>query len=482
MKKRVFCFELNGQNVLGFDTGLNAQAFAKVKKNQFLTCPGFIVYPDGNVETWQPGGIIEQETMIIWGSAFPGENLGEIINESSRKDEALCSLRFWLKAHEALKNLPGEREMPLPCPAGAFIVSQAASLSCAIPPGTVFFPPAALLKRCLEGTSLAEPWMHPDLEGGEAVSFSAGVMLYRIFCGALPFEAEGGDELRRDIREGVFTPPALAAPGLDPDMASLIERVMGRIGQSGTDNPRPAPGFIGGFIGTAQRPVSSWVRPLGAQELLRFRAEREQYSKKKAFSVKSRRFMRRNTVIIAGSVIAFIIVLFSVRGITRHIAELPGTRGMSPIEVVSAYYAAFAALDHAMMSASVSGRAGRWDIELARNLFAAGRMRQVFEQTQENFIAVQEWLEAGRPATDRIVFGITDLRITAISLGETSAIFKAEYILWVPGAFFLTEGEAPSGGEMPPPGALAFRDRLELVFRRGAWRITEIYRMATEHE
>ena len=509
MSRRIFNFELNGNTVLGFDTGLNAQAFAQAKMAQFITRPGFIVYPEpaagseergsspgGRVKTWQQGGVTEFElqgakTMIIWGPSFPGERLDEIVNENSRQDEALDALRFWIRAREVLQNFPGETEQCFPGPAGAFIVTAHTSTQTDFyPTGTIFFPPVRLIKRTLvadgkEAVLDSERWVHPDLEEAEAVSFSAGVMLYRIFCGASPFTRDNDAELRQDIREGVFVPPNLAAPGLDPQMSDLIIRAMSRVNKNSDEKPRPAPNFILGFLGPpSSRPVSFWVNPLREEEAQRISAEREQYAKKKARAVKTRRFMIRNTAIITGSLIALIVLLFAIRGIVRHNAELPTTRGMEPIEVVFAYYSAFDALDNAMMEACVSGKAGKGDIEMAANLYVIGKMRQAYEAAGEQLISAKKWLEAGRPATDKDVFGITDIKIKSLSLGETAASFRAEYILWIPAT---GQGEdPPSSGEASNqtldenspvlPRGLVTMDRLNLVFHRGSWRITEISR------
>jgi len=478
LNRKFFRFELNGESVLGFDTGLDAKAFAKAKMAQFIIYPGFIVYPDGTVETWQPGGVAEQETMLIWGPFFPGEPLEEILNDAGRKDEALDALRFWLRAQEALQSgplcgpqsIPGGKEPPYPGPAAACIVTGQQQGT--FPAGTVFFPPARLLKRYLEGAE-AERWIHLDLQGAEAVSFSAAAMLYRVFCGVPPFAKDNLDELRQDIREGVFTPPALAAPGLDPELAALISRAMS-CGKEG----RPAPEDLSACLGPVPRPVSSWFRPLTEEERSRLRAEQEHYSSRKTRAVKTRRFMSRNTALLAGAAVAVVLVFLSILGINRHLAEQPNTRGMSPVEVIDAYYAAFSALDPIMMRACVTGRAGRRDIEMVANLFAVSRIRQAFEIElgQAAFFPAQQWLDAGQPFTEQIVFGITDLSIRELSRTETSARFEAEYTLWMPGAFFVEDGETPALEDMPPPGSLAFRDRLYLALHRGAWRITEIYR------
>ena len=507
MNKRIFSFELDGKIVLGFDTGLSAQAFAQAKMAQFVTTPGYIVFPDGKVETWQSGGVSElvqpglPGTMVVWGPSFPGGDLAGILNESSQ-DTALNALRFWLRAREALNTFGGLGEGPYPGPAGALVVLQepkspgqglsesGAEPGAAFPAGTVFFPPARLLKRTLdaggEGVVLdAERWVHPDLSGADEVSFSAGAMLYRIFCGSPPFTRNVPDELRQDIREGVFIPLALAAPGLDPELAGIIRRAMARTAAQGREEkPRPSPDFISACIGPPwSRPVSSWVRSLSEEELSRVRLEEEQYSKKKALTVKTRRFMIRNTTIITISLIALVALALFVRSYVKHQAELPNTKGMSPVEVAQTYYGAFGNLDHTLMDACVIGKAGKGDVEMVVNLYVISKMRQAYETTQSSFMSAQDWVAAGRPVSDKTVFGVTDLKIKALSGGGETASLVADYILWMPGSYLKEGNDTPPAADAEneasaplPPGGLVTTDRLSLVLHKGAWRISEINR------
>ena len=500
LNSRIIKLELNGEAVLGFDTGLNSQAFAQAKMAQFITSPGTIVFPGGRVQVWQPGGVTEiglegTETMIVWGPAFPGEKLSALIG-GNRKDEALDALRFWLRARMVIEENSGAgMETPYPGPAGALIITKPEA---GFPAGTVFFPPFRLLKRSLEAEGAqavldAERWVHPDLEGAAAISFSAGALLYSIFCDLAPFTRNDPDELRQDMREAVFTPPGLASPGLDPEMAEHIKQLLGRMVQNREEKPRPAPDSIIAFIGQpCTKPVSSWIKPLGDVEIAKIRAEQEQYSRKKALSVKTRRFVIRNTAIITVSFVIVVVLLLFIRSYIKHQEEQPSTRGMDPVEVAETYYGAFGALDHMLMDACVTGKAGKGDIETVINLFVISKMHQAYEMAQTNFMSAQDWVDAGRQATDKTVFGVTDLNVQVLSVDEAggTASLEADYILWMPESFFreaddtapADDGGASGGVDMqaplPPslPGGLATKDSLGLVLRKGAWRIAEINR------
>ena len=530
MNERIINLELDGKPVLGFDTGLNAQAFAQAKMAHFITNPGTIVYPDGKIELWQPGGVSaylppehtpseiipdgispeagSEPTMVVWGPDFRGEGLLELINTQNRNDEALDAIRFWLKARMVIEENRGEaKEEPYPGPAGALIVTgkthgESADLYPAgnYQTGTVFFPPGRLLKRTLEsqgdGAVLeAERWIHPGLEKKDAISFSAASMLYRVFSGSSPFNRDYGragsvplDELRQDIREAVYIPPALAAPGLDPELSNIITQSLGSAPQKSGAPTRPSPDSIANLLGPpGSRPVSSWIKPLTKEEHVRIRAEMEQYSKKKALEVKTRRFIIRNTAIIAGALIAVVVALLIVRGQIQHRAEMPTTMGMTPAEVAETYYGAFGELDHTLMDACVTGKAGKGDIETVINFFVTSRMRMAYE-SDSAFLSAREWSDSGRPDTNKTVFGVTDLKTEILSMDEANgkASLLAEYILWLPGSLFNDDENADGNGstavqnpeEMPPPVpvGLATRDILGFVYLKDCWRISEIDR------
>jgi len=505
LSKKIFGFELNGRQVLGFDTGLNARSFAQAKMADCITQHGTVIYPDGTVESWQPGGVTEyippeavgsrsEGTMVIWGTYLPGEELTAIINEEDRKDEALNAIRFWLRAAMVLGK--GLNDASLPGPAGAFIVTtnvvtaKNISMEKQYPVGAVFFPPTRLFKRTLDAAGDealldAGRFFHPDLSGNELLSFSAGAMLYNIFCGSPPFRRDNQDVLRQDIREGVFVPPNLAKPGFSTELSEIISRAISPVPKKNEIKIRPTPDQIVEILGPpSSKKVSCWIESLSDEETARIRTEQERYGKKRAFTVRTRRFLVRYRVVVAVSLAAFVALLFIIWGVFRRQAERPTTIGMNPVEVAQTYYGAIDDLDSDLMEACVTGRAGRDDINMVVNLFVITRVRQGYEM-RDSFMRAQRWIDAGRPVTNDTVFGITDLRINVLSEGETNASLEADYILWIPGAYSDNDSAGENSGQeqseyvpVPPEGVIT-RDRLVLVFEKDQWRITAIDRTAS---
>jgi len=470
LKKSVFAFELDGKEVLGFDTGLASRDFARTKMAQSVPQPGYIIYPDGKVDIWQSEGVTPRgsgtdETIVFWGSRFPGERVSELV-KSNNKDEALDTFRFWLKARIVLEERYARaEEVAFSGLSGALIIHKENDL---FPFGTVFFPPADLFKRSAEAEAEIE-WTHPDLAGAEEISFCAGAMLYRIFCGVDAFSGASIDQIHQNMREGVFLPLNLAMPALEPEMSVLIGKSIGSK-KNGESAKRPTPNEIKEFVGIPSpisKQVSSWLRILNTNEIAKINAERERYIKKNALTVKTRRFVTRNRIIITVSIAVLVFIALIARDIIKNRSE-DITKGMNPVEVAETYYNAFGDLNHVAMENCVKGKAGKEDIDMVTNFFVISRVRQAYEIYSVTSISAQKWIDEGRPDTDKIVFGITDLKISGFSMNENNAKLTAEYILW-----------APNYDEEESVQTIInnfHKDELNFVLIKGVWRIESIKR------
>ncbi|MFP3089026.1 DUF1366 domain-containing protein [Treponema sp. TIM-1] len=469
--------EVEGTGVLGFDTGLNVQAFAQAKMAQFITQQGYIVTPRGTVEPWKPGGVIEREgTMVIWGPDFDGEGLDKLVCDTTKKETALDAVRFWIKGRLLLEN---QKSPPFPWPAGTLVAASG--------DGTILFPPERILRRILEAAgddawlAGAASWVHPDLTGGEAAAYAAATMLYRIFCGTGAFQNPDIDVVRQDMREGVFVPVRLLAPGLDKNLARLLDETLAPVkyfSQKGTK--RPSLESFAEILGPpGSRESISYIRELAREEQAKLNQELEQFQKKKDLTVKTKRFLVRNTAIITGVLIALVVLVLSVRSILSGRANMPNTRGMNPREVVETYYGAFGTLDHTLMEACVTNKAGKNDIAMISNLFVMSRVRMAYEMNNP-VISAQEWLDAGGLPTDQTVVGITGMDLTELDTdpGDGEVSFRVSYTLWLPGASSETpEATEPASGDFKTlPQSVFYRDELRLVLRKDLWLIGEIRR------
>ncbi|MCL2880795.1 MAG: hypothetical protein FWF29_11155, partial [Treponema sp.] len=290
--------EYNGRTVLGFDTGLDSQAFAQSKMAQFISQCGILVFPDGRTEQWKAVGVVEKArtingtpTMVMWGPDFPGESLDTLVRDQGRKEEAIDAVKYYLKARIIVGN-----EQPIYGGACGVMVASGNGTE-NYPRGTILFMPERLTKRCIEAGGddeilAASQWVHPDFRNDDLTVFSAAAMFYTILTGQIPFQQKDGDTLRQDIREGVFIPLRLAAPGLDKNIDAVITESLEPDKKKENGKRRPSPDqFLQavGLPGSSQS--SSWFRVLQTEEKQKIENELGQYRKNSEFTVKTRRFV-----------------------------------------------------------------------------------------------------------------------------------------------------------------------------------------------
>jgi hypothetical protein len=473
--ERIFLFEYEDHQVLGFNTGLDAAAFAKARLDQLLTRSGYAISPppDFKLQQWKPKGVIEQDgSMIIWGPAFgegQPERLDRLVTAAGSAvttraaavsaDQALDALVRWVRARFILPPAPpeGEETLPAPFPAGALLYSD----------GTILFPPEALLHRVIETEEWltgAERWTHPDLFGDAADSFCAAALLYRILCGAVPFPAGDIETLHLDMREGNFLPPGLAVPGLDHTADAVISGALSR----GKLAPAPDLKSMVRFLrtppsgaSTQKSRAASYFKPLSDEERGKLVRERERYEKKRSSAVKTRRFIKRNMTAIGGIAAAVLVLGLITGSLISDQGKRPTTKGLSPREVAKTYYYAMETLDHIMMEACIlkKNKIGKDDITMVSNLTVLTRVREAYEGIR--YMTARKWLEGGSAPTEALVFGPAELRIedSPAETAEGEQRFTAEYTLWL------------SAEE-----SRRVRDELRLVLYKGTWHIAEITR------
>ncbi len=479
--------EADGRRVTGVDTGLGPTAFAQSKSAALLTETGFLVGADGAVSEWRAEGVAEiGGSMVVYGPHFAGSSLLDAMNAAARgagAAGAAAALRLVLRRAEAWAaaktSRPEEGGPPPPC---ATLVA---------PDGTFLFLPPKLAERTLgwrtagERIAGAASWTHPDLSGGAAEAFALAALSYRAVCGAAPFSGADEDAIRAAIRDGDAERTALARPGVDSALAAAVDAALfapavqaapsGRASRA-AQAPRPTPADLTAAIaGALERGV---VREVDAAELERVREAREREARKRTEAIGRGRFLKRHrTALIVAAVSAAALSLIA-KSFIDSAKSAPTTAGMSAQEVVSAYYRAMGSLDHQLMDACVADGAGKRDIEATMNLFVISKVRTAYER-QVAYQSAEEWVAAGSPETEAIVYGPSDLRIEASTSGTGAdrAEFAAAYRFWTREA---AEGTDAAGGQAAYPAAVMRaeerRDRLVLEKRKERWRIVSIER------
>jgi hypothetical protein len=327
-------------------------------------------------------------------------------------------------------------------------------------------------------------------------------LLYQLFAGTPPFLNTDVEVLHQDMREGVCLPIHLAVPGLNAELALLIKSALMSTKDAQGIAPRSLQRQVQQVAQRTQRMELAQLRdvlgPFGSrkadfyiqivteEERAKIGLEREKFVKKSSMAVKTKRFVIRNTTILAVCMAALISVGLIVRSTIESRASLPTTRGMTTTEVVETYYGAFAILDHQLMEACVqkdASKIGKNDIEMVTNLFVLNRVQQAYEYVNR-MLPAQEWVDAGSPPTEMTVFGVSGLQLEVLDSDESDGVttFRASYTLWLPGAYRPLAGgeEAPdpfaAEAAVPPPWGVSYTDTLTLSRYKDAWRIVDITR------
>ena len=475
MERQVLLFDVDGQKAIGFDTGLDSQAFARAKFAQFITEPGLIVSLDeanSSVSFWKASGVVENPTMVVWGPPFRGERLDILLNNNDKREEALAAILCWIQAIHWL----GEKYK---APTGAPPLWPCAALIGGDKASEVFFAPPGLASHCLmtkDSNKINNRYVHPDLNGMNAAAFTAAAMLYQVFAGDPTFPAIDEIILHEDMREGNFLPIRLAAPGLDDKLAELIQTALSQNVKKGglPDGTRLLEKFTA--ILRTDDSLSSFVKRLSEADTLSIEKEKTQYLKTKTASVNTRRFVKRNAAILLGGFAALVIAALIANSIIKSRSAF-STAGMEAVQVIESYYNAFGKLDHQWMDACVINGAGKDDISMVMNLFIISKLRQAYEQNlRPSIISAKDWMEAGGGQVNVQVFGVTDLQITMSDEKQ----YRVDYTLWVPGE----AGDDSEAGqdaygkaaEYLPPKAFHRTDFVTLVQKKGNWRISNIKR------
>jgi hypothetical protein len=475
-------FEIDGNKAMGFDTGLDSRAFAQTKLARLITEPGLIVRPgragQTAVELWKPSGVYEaggpnkRQTMLIWGPPVDGERLDTMLNNAPQ-EKILLAISAWVRAILILSD-NNKFEMPLwPCSAMVLQESEGPA---------IFFAPPTLALR--EVKTIDTWYVNPGLNGMNAVAFTVAAMLYRVYAGTAPFSAEDKSLLHQDMRDGNFLPIRFAVPGLNARLATLIQNALAPLT---TKDGKPADGkaLLKEILEFTQKQLVSTVtliQPLSETDQLLLEKEKKQYLKIKTAEVKTKRFVARNTALLAGCLAAMVVVVLVAYSCSQSRSRLPSTAGMEPVRVIETYYNAMGDLDHQTMEACVSGNAGKGDIRMIISFFVIEKTRHTYERNAlPIFIPAHKWQKDGKGRTEIPVFGPADLRLEWLGGGEENGEirYRADYNFWTPAQFAedasFEESEAAANENnlsLPYPRS----DTLTLILKRGNWRISEIKR------
>ncbi|MCX7948756.1 MAG: hypothetical protein N2509_01440, partial [Treponemataceae bacterium] len=313
-------------------------------------------------------------------------------------------------------------------------------------------------------------------------------------------------QIRADIRDGLFEPIHLAVPGINGDLAQWIEGALTHSAIASSPGGKKAPHTLlrdnRERSGTAPGPATfakggtekgevsatkalagqegertpslealleileksphhepaAFITPLTEKEQETLRKEKERYLRFQQQRIKGNRFLRRNRGLLIGGALSLVALALFIASFIRDQAQRPTTKGMSPAEVLTAYYTAFNTLDHERMSACVEGKTGKEDITAVMNFYVISKVREAYEQ-KALVLPPETWMDRGKPQGEFHVFGISDFSIDELQVEGNEAVGRVSYRFWYPERREDTAPleSAPSSSTEEPAGQFSLR-------------------------
>ena len=428
--------------------------------------PGYLV--SGNViDTWKPLGLKEIDGIIyLYGPYAEGRTIEAILDH-----EPQSALEFATRLGRVYALL-SERSLELPPVQTNGILF--------LEDGGVLILPPKILER-LRSVQIEEArfqtyemFNHPDLEGERSVTFSLGVILYRVVTGAFPFSSEDEVELHSQMRSLQVTPPNYKSTTLNP---VLSDGIMQALDSGSTDITI---GELYARLGDVVREGMHFT--ISEEEQTRLRTDGERIETRSRSAYRRRRYLERNGRRIAFIGIGAAVFIAVATSMIINLTKPRVTLGMGPSEVVELFYTSITALDHAGVEDSVAKRVARAEINEAINLYVVTRTR-VANEGSSGLVDPADWNSAGRPALDEGIslYGVDRLEIKLIESrvprSETEQqMFEVTYNKWEmdlsEDLTYLIRGANAKVSSR--------RDIVALAFDGTYWMITEIERIEDE--
>jgi hypothetical protein len=419
---------------------------------------------------WRFESIVQEGdyAFLVGPDAIGTDLTGASLDDSTVLEEGLSHLLILARA---LSLLQAEGSLPRGIVSSAVLFTE--------DDGVLVLPPIAVAKalsargsgaRSAAVARLSSPCVVPPERGPESdASFLLAQAAYRFAAGRGAFELEAAEPRGVAGTAPVAIPMGLAAPRLDPGLASLVDRAL----------VEPESVSLSDWIavlGAAQ--TEHWTRDLPPAEEAELTRRRDAIESRLRTRKRRAGFLRKRGGILIAAAAAIVVLALMGADMLRAQRDKPDFSRLTPRELVQRYYLAIDGIDMESLEACGDKKAIEKDQSYLINLVVITRTRTAYEG-KSPVVRAQDWLAAGKPALAQadFLYGIVGL---SLSGGETwagtSAVsISAKYSFWS-----LDRKEDASGDPNKVLSAPFEEKRLdELTLergRKGGWRIVGLER------
>ncbi|MDC7232438.1 MAG: hypothetical protein PQJ58_04355 [Spirochaetales bacterium] len=446
---------IDGKKYSGINSGLGSKVFRAVDISALQNEPGWIYDADGRVESWKLETVSESDgAMMFYGPRVEGAPF----DDGTFDREILEKI---IRTFQAIRDKNGDYR-------GFYSRSWFF-----LEDGRVLVLPVSLMefirKSENEKNRLTNwyPYNHPDKTDVSGMEFTAAVLAARLLSGKHPYAPleEAEDNRNEQLRRPPLLEAGLQIPGIKTEIASLIDRSL----KNEDCNLKEWTALL------ADWKTGGACRELNSAEKDEIDRKAAQFLEKGEKNRKRRQVWRRKSSLYIAVAAAFLFLGIMISGPVRKAMAPPVTMGLSPREVVEAYYSSFNTMDQELMEDCIDKDLGKREVGEITNLFVTSRVRMGYEGNS-GFIRADEWVAAGKEPLEfgSSVYGVTDLEIHELGSGR----FRAEYEKWMPGA---PDDRDPSDTSPIPPYGTRVTDHLTLEEQnKGNWLIVERERTIVE--
>lgn len=485
-KRRTEITSFSGTKLV-LDMGMDARDFAQARLTPYMDEEGWIAtQKNGSVDfvPWKFSGTQDDEGFVqITGEGFCGRTLLSILNSENTTvtDESIDAVKNVIAAME--KAIENQIDLPNTGPAGTIISGD----------GKILFLPQTLFVRAAESRQQEDYsntlgcWINPGLSAVEGVRFTEAIYAYYCIARKLPYPLPYTERRHEDYYDHNFVPLELVAPGVNPDLALVVNRNLSRQGAIRISKKNAKSVRVQNKTFPCKPvPFNLIAKPCPSQEEVQDTTNRyEQFAKKQEKRIKRIRFFRKNNTAIKISFAAAIVVVCIVVGAITRSQEDYTTKGMTSLQVCQALYTGMNNLDIPLLQAVCKGRKTTGFVDSMSTLYVTIKVRENTEHKIRSFVPSQ-WLYVNDPKYWMI--GLTNLEINGnlVQANEIPHIKKEKPIaVTQEDGTTLSDGDTKvctssycfinsSGTETI--GVDYCQDTLTLEYKKDRWHVTSIKR------
>lgn len=396
------------------DKSLKKLALSKLTENKEIKC--WVIGENDLEEKSFYGITFIKDDQFLYGPDFKGKSLLEILNKPGNKPEKLL-----IKLVESLILLRNKLGISTEIQSNSVYFLEN---------GKILIISDDIFKKIKDISSqeynlntysiLNHPYL---IDCEEHVSFTIGIILYKILTDTFIYNGKSEDEINSKIRNLEIIEPNLYQPKLKKEISDYLYNFFNRKNYTSVK-------------------LENWLKLLKNWEKQGYFVEvpvNEIDTKKNTLILKqsaslkkynSKVFWEKNGKTIFITLTASLLSLILILYFLLNYFKPRSTKGYKPIEVVEAYYNSFNTLQHNVMEDCIINKADKGAIREVLTLFVANRQTMAYKNISY-IIPAYTWDKQGRPPLNApyFLYGIINLKIESIN-GENNPVFIADYEKW----------------------------------------------------